>query len=149
MADSAAPIAFTWSRADASVRYQAPEAFLCLVSLAATADGGMAILESEWLQQLTRRWWESGIVKERDVEALNEAVCARLSKVEAVLEEAASALPTPCRLSAYAQALDVMLINGPLNEKEQDFSRRLVQALAIGDYEARFVKNCMVLKNTY
>lgn len=141
---------FKWSRSAAAGAYQAPEAFLCILSLAATADRGMATLESEWLQQLTRRWWERGVVREHDVEALNFAVCARLSNgAEAALAAAAAALPAPCRAPVFAQALDLMLLNGPLRPQEDAFARDLADALGIEEAEADRMRACLATKNAF
>jgi hypothetical protein len=141
---------FKWSRSAAPDVYQAPEAFLCILSLAATVDCGMATLESEWLQQITRRWWERGVVRERDVEALNSAVCARLAKgAEATLAEAAAALPTSCRAPVFAQALDLMLLNGPLHPQEDVFAQDLAHALGIEDDDARRMRACLAIKNAF
>ena len=141
---------FKWSRSAASNAYQAPEAFLCLLSLAATADRGMATLESEWLQQLTRRWSERGVVREHDVQALNFAVCDRLAKgLEAALAEASAALPPICRIPVFAQALDLMLANGPLRPQEEEFAQELAVALSIEEAEARRMRECLSLKNAY
>lgn len=141
---------FKWSPSAGAGSYQSPEAFLCILSLAATADRNMAALESEVLQQLTRRWWERGVVRERDVEALNVAVCARLAKgADAALAEAAAALPGSCRASVFAQALDLMLLNGPLRPQEEILAGDLAHALDIGDEEARRVRECLATKNAY
>jgi hypothetical protein len=140
---------FKWSRSVPPNSYQAPEAFLCVLSLAATADRGMATAESVWLQQLTRRWWERGVVREHDIEALNFAVCARLAKgAEAALAEAAAALPASCRVPVFAQALDLML-NGPLRPEEDVFARDLVHALGIEEADARRIRACLATKNAY
>lgn len=141
---------FSWTSADAQTRYQPPEAFLCLVSLAAAADGNVAVLESEWLQLLTRRWWGRGVVREQDVVALNYAVCARMDRGQDVaLAEAAAALPAPYRLPVYAQALDVMLINGPLNAAEEAFAGELAHALGLDAQDAADVRASIALKNSY
>lgn len=141
---------FTWSAGEASARYQPPEAFLCLVSLAAAADGNVAVIESEWLQVLTRRWWGRGVVSEKDVEALNYAVCARIDRgYDAALAEAAAALPALCRRPVYAQALDVMLINGPLNAAEEAFATELAAVLRLDAGDAAALRSSMELKNRY
>lgn len=141
---------FKWSRDQAASAYQAPEAFLCIVSLAAVADHSMAALESDRLQQLTRHWWESGVMREGEVQDLHHSVGARLSAgAEAALEAACAALPAPCRLPVFAQALDIMLANGVLTPAEAAFSEALESALHLKASEARRMRECMQLKNAY
>lgn len=110
----------------------------------------MATAESVWLQQLTRRWWERGVVREHDIEALNFAVCARLAKgAEAALAEAAAALPASCRVPVFAQSLDLMLLNGPLRPEEDVFAIDLVHALGVEEADARRIRACLATKNAY
>lgn len=141
---------FKWSRERAVNSYQAPEAFLCIVSLAAVADRGMTVLESDRLQQLTRHWWESGVLREDEVNDLHSAVGARLREgSEAALQAAGAALPVSCRLPVFAQALDIMLANGVLTPAEATFSDALESALSLEASEARKIRECMALKNAY
>ena len=149
-ANAISAAAFKWSREQAASEYQAPEAFLCIVSLAAVADHGMAALESDRLQQLTRHWWESGVIHEKEIQDLHRAVSARLSAGgEAALQAACKALPAPCRLPVFAQALDIMLVNGELTPAEAAFSDALENALQLEASEARRMRECMQLKNAY
>ena len=141
---------FVWSRSEAERVYQAPEAFLCVLALAATADGAMRPLESLLLQDMTRRWWERGVVREMEVEALNFAVCRRLaSGPEAALAAACPALPLACRAPAYAQALDLMLCDGPMRPGEARLAEALERALAIEPETARRFRELITLKNAY
>lgn len=141
---------FSWSLAEAPLRYQAPEAFLTLASLAAGIDGGMSVLESEYLQQLTRRWWERGVLRERDLEALGFAVCERLSEGrDAIIAAAAAALPEACGPALYAQALDIMLANGPMTVTEESLSLDLARALKLKEDDARGIRAIMEMKNAY
>lgn len=139
---------FKWARAEAARQYQAPEAFLCVLSLAAAADHRMAALESDWLQQVTRRWWSSGVVGEKEVEALNFAVCARLGKEDALVG-ACRALPRACHAPVFAQALDLMLCNGPLLPEEAEFADLLERTLDLDAAEARRIRKYMSVKNAY
>jgi hypothetical protein len=141
---------FVWSRAAASFDYLAPEAFLTLVSLAAAVDGTMGALESLALQHLTHRWWKRGVVQERDVTALNFAVCDRLSVgAERALAQAAEALPVQYRQAVFAQALDIMLCDGPLKANEGDFAARLAGALRLGEEDGRRIRDVIALKNAF
>lgn len=142
--------AFKWVRSEAARAYQAPEAFLCVLSLAATADHSVAVLESEWLQTLTRRWWERGVVAQEDLEALNFAVCTRLGEDrDAALGRACAALPPACRLPVFAQALDLMLMNGSLNSAEAEFAGVLVRSLQINAADAERMRECIITKHAY
>jgi hypothetical protein len=141
---------FTWTRAAAASTYQAPEAFLVILSLAAAIDGRMRPLESLLLQDVTRRWWERGVLREKDVEALNSAVCARLGAgTEAALAAAGTTLPRRCRKAAFAQALDLMLWDGPLNGAEQTLAALIARTLGIEESEARRTIDMLTEKNEF
>lgn len=141
---------FVWSRADAERVYQAPEAFLCVLALAATADGVMRPLESFLLQDTTRRWWERGIVREKDVEALNFAVCRRLEAgLDEALTAACEALPLVCHMSVYAQVLDLLLCDGPMRPREAELADALERALGLDAATTRRFREMMMVKNAY
>jgi len=105
--------------------------------------------ESDWLRQQTRRWWRRGVLAERDVAALNAAVCTRLADGQAALGPACAALPRPCRPALYAQALDLMLGDGPLRPAEEEFAAKLESALELEPEAAAQIRACMVLKNAF
>lgn len=148
VADATAP--FTWTRAAAASTYQPPEAFLVILSLAAAIDGRMRPVESLILQDLTRRWWERGVLTEKDVDALNSAVCDRLSDgTERAIAAAGAALPPNCRKAAFAQAVDLMLWDGPMNAAEQNLAALIARTLGIEEAEAQRVTEMLAQKNAF
>lgn len=119
-----------------------------MLALAATADGVMRPLESLLLQDTTRRWWERGVVREKDVEALNFAVCCRLEAgLDTALTAACEALPPACRAPVFAQALDLMLCDGPMRPSEAELADALERALGLDAATARRFREMMTVKN--
>lgn len=139
---------FVWRPEEPPAHYQAPEAFLCILALAATVDHAMGRLENELLQAVTHRWWTLGAIREKDVTPLNYAVTARLGAgFDAALDAACAALPKAMRTAAFAQAFDIMLCDGVLCAAEAAFAETLAEKLKIDAAEAARIRDVLVIKN--
>jgi hypothetical protein len=139
---------FVWRRSERPEHYQAPEAFLCILALAATVDHAMGRLENELLQAVTHRWWTLGVVREKDVTPLNYAVTARLGAgFDAALDSACAALPQAMRPAVFAQAFDIMLCDGALRPGEAEFADTLEVKLKLDAAEAARIRDVLTIKN--
>jgi hypothetical protein len=139
---------FMWRPSERPGHYQAPEAFLCILALAATVDHAMGRLESELLQAVTHRWGTLGVVREKDVTPLNSAVTTRLGAgFDAALDDACAALPQAMRTTVFAQAFDMMLCDGALCSAEAAFADTLADKLKIDAAEAARIRDVLVIKN--
>lgn len=139
-----------WPHAKDQTRYPAPEAFLCILALAATCDQGMGQLESALLQFVTRRWSRRHVLREQDIEALNYAVVARLGGGSgAALDAACAVLPREMGPAAFAYALDIMLCDGEMSANEADFAAALRSKLEIDAGLADRITDVATLKHRY
>jgi hypothetical protein len=84
------------------------------------------------------------------VDRLIDTVRARMIErgKEAVLQEAARALPTRLRPSAFAVAVDLMLSDARLERAEKRFVKQLAVQLKIRPDLADDIVRAMVIKNT-
>jgi hypothetical protein len=141
---------FAWRPTACAGQYQAPEAFLCILALAAAVDHAMGRLENELLQAVAHRWASLNIVREKDITALNYAVTARLAVgFDAALDAACAALPEPMRPAVFAQAFDIMLCDGALCPAEAAFADTLAAKLKINADEAGRIRGVLITKNGF
>ena len=141
---------FKWTPAASRAGYPAPEAFLCIASLAAAVDRHMGHLESELLHFVTHRWWALGVVAEKDVTALHYAVTARLGALpDEALTAACAALPAPMRLAAFAKALDIMMCDGVLQPAESAFAETLAAKLDLSEADAERIRGVIATLNAF
>lgn len=139
---------FVWRPSERPERYQAPEAFLCILALAATVDHTMGRLENELLQAVTHRWWTLGVVRENDVTPLNYAVTARLGAgFDEALDAACAALPVAMRTAVFAQAFDIMLCDGALRPAEAQFAETLAAKLKLDAIDVAQIRDVLTIKN--
>jgi hypothetical protein len=57
-------------------------------------------------------------------------------------------LPPALRLPVFAQALDIILADGDLTQRESAFLNRLAASLQLSEPDVRRIADVIVLKNT-
>lgn len=126
-----------------------PEAFLCLILMAAAADGFVPPEEHMEIRALARR---SRVLKSVDAShlaQLNLVVSERVRRRPEALREACEALPTDMRASILAHCADILLADGGLAPAEADFLNRITHYLGLREDEALRVVEVLLLKNRY
>ncbi len=78
-----------------------------------------------------------------------DRVCGIINRTEAeaALAKFAEALPEPLHRAAFANACDLVLADGVVEEEEKQFIGRLRQALKLSGDDARTIAQVMVYKN--
>ncbi|SUS03326.1 conserved hypothetical protein [uncultured Defluviicoccus sp.] len=126
-----------------------PEAFLCLILLAAAADGFVPPEEHMEIRALARR---SRVLKSVDLPhlaQLNRIVSERLKHRPEGLREACEALPADMRPSILAHCADILLADGGLAPAEAEFLNRITAYLGLRDEDARSIVEVLMVKNRY
>ncbi len=126
-----------------------PEAFLCLILLAAAADGFVPPEEHMEIRALARR---SRVLKSVDaahLAQLNRIVSERLKHRPDGLREACEALPVDMRPSILAHCADVLLADGGLAPAEAAFLNRITNCLGVREDEALRIVEALLIKNRY
>lgn len=67
--------------------------------------------------------------------------------VDSVLEHCSRALPNELHKTAFANACDLILADGVVEEEEKDFINKLWKALGISGDDAKTIAQVMVIKN--
>jgi tellurite resistance protein len=67
--------------------------------------------------------------------------------VEATVDACAQALPESLRRAAFANACDLVLADGSIEEEEKEFINYLRKALSLNPEEAQMIAKVMVWKN--
>lgn len=126
-----------------------PEAFLCLILLAAAADGFVPPEEHMEIRALARR---SRVLKSIDaahLARLNAAIDQRIRHRPNGFREACEALPADMHPSVLAHCADILLADGGLAPAEAEFLNRLTQYLGLPAEDARRIVEVMLQKNRY
>jgi uncharacterized tellurite resistance protein B-like protein len=128
--------------------WSAPEAFLCVLVGVAVCDGRFSADERDLVRLIAHRSRGLKALSPEQLETLQGLVVERLrAGVDAALRAACAALPEEIRLPAFAQTLDIALMDGELNAAEAAFLDRLVALLDLDPAISRPVANAIVLKN--
>jgi uncharacterized tellurite resistance protein B-like protein len=144
---------FDWPRllraSDPAHAWSPQEALFCVLFCACVCDGGLERIEQETLLALIHRSRALKALGEEELEDLNGAVSAKLhGREDEALGEACQALPPALRLPLFAQALDIILSDGDLTQKESAFLNRLAAYLHLAEADIRRVAEVISLKNT-
>jgi uncharacterized tellurite resistance protein B-like protein len=126
-----------------------PEAFLCLILLAAAADGFVPPEEHMEIRALARR---SRVLKSVDaahLAQLNRVISERLKHRPDGLREACEALPADMRPAILAHCADVLLADGGLAPAEAEYLNKITSHLGIREEEARRIVEVLFIKNRY
>ena len=125
------------------------EALFAVLFFATVSDGGLDRIEQETLLALVHRSRALKTLGDEELENLNASVSAKLhGREDEALEEACQALPSPLRLPLFAQALDIVLADGDLTQKESAFLNRLAAYLQLVEADVRRIADVIILKNT-
>jgi uncharacterized tellurite resistance protein B-like protein len=126
-----------------------PEAFLCLILAAASADGVVPPEEHMEIKALARR---SRVLKSLDAGELartNHVLALRMKQRPRALQEACQTLPADMRPSIFAHCADILLADGSLAQAEAEFLNRIMSYLQLDELEARRQVEALLIKNRY
>ncbi len=126
-----------------------PEAFLCLILLAAAADGFVPPEEHMEIRALARRSRVLKAIDASHLAQLNRTVSDRVKHRPEGLREACEALPVDMRPSILAHCADVLLADGGLAPAEAEYLNRITAYLAVSEDEARRIVEVLLVKNRY
>jgi len=126
-----------------------PEAFLCLLLSAASADGVVAAEEQAEILALARRSRALKTVSAPQLATANATVTQRLKERPAGLQEACESLPADMRLPVFAHCVDIVLADGALQQIEAEFLNKIVGFLALEAAESKRVMEVMLVKNRF
>lgn len=125
------------------------EALYALLFSATVCDGGLERIEQETLLVLIHRSRALKALGDEELEDLNASVSAKLhGREKEALEEACQALPSALRLPLFAQALDIVLADGDLTQKDSAFLNGLAANLQLSEPDVRRIEDVIILKNT-
>jgi hypothetical protein len=128
--------------------WSAPEAFLCILVGAGVCDRTFTEDERELVRLIAHRSRGLKTLTPEQLDALQWLVVDRLEAgIDQALEAACAALPDEIKLPAFAQALDIALMDGALNAAEAAYLDRLVALLDLDPALSRPVANAIVIKN--
>lgn len=67
--------------------------------------------------------------------------------IDALLHQSSRALPDELKMTAFANACDIVLADGVVEEDEKEFLAKLQQSLELTDKEVTMIVKVMVIKN--
>src|SRR5262245_28955693 len=111
--------------------WSVPEAFLCLLLSAASADGNVAAEEQAEIMALARRSRALKSVNPSQLAAANASVNQRLKARPNGLQEACESLPMDMRLPVFAHCVDIILADGALLPIEAEFLNKIMAFLGL------------------
>ncbi len=124
------------------------EAFLCIITGAATADGVISPEENEEILVTLHR---SRLFKSESGDKLREIgirVADRLQRRgDHAVEDACALLPREFANSAFAHAVDIVMADGVYVRAEVDYLEKLVTWLGISHDDARKIVEVLDMKN--
>ncbi|HBB54881.1 MAG TPA: hypothetical protein DCZ49_01690 [Hyphomonadaceae bacterium] len=126
-----------------------PEAFMCVILAAATADGVVTLEENYEIQALARRSRTLKMLNPNQLAQTNNVVNERLRTRPSALQEACAALPNETRLPIFAHCVDIVLADGELLDVEARFLDRVRELLQINEGDAIAIREVMMMKNQY
>lgn len=133
----------------AATDWTIPEAFLCLILMAAAADGVVPPEEHLEIRALARR---SRVLKSVDaahLAQLNRTIGDRIKHRPQAMQEASEALAVDMRPSLLAHCADILLADGGLAPAEAEFLNRLTSCLGIAEDQAVRIVEALLIKNRY
>ncbi len=126
-----------------------PEAFLCLLLAAASADGVVAREEQAEIRALTRRSRALKSVSEQQLAEANSVVVERLKNRPNGLQEACESLPMDMRLPVFAHCVDIILADGALLPVEAEFLNQISAYLRLDAADSKRVMEVLLVKNRF
>jgi uncharacterized tellurite resistance protein B-like protein len=125
------------------------EALLGVLFSAAVCDGSLDRVEQDVMLALIHRSRALKSLDDEELEDLNASISAKLHGRETeCLEEACKVVPVPLRLPIFAQALDIILADGDLTQRESAFLNRIAAYLQLAEADVQRVAEVIILKNT-
>lgn len=129
--------------------WSVPEAFLCLLLSAVSADGVFAREEQEEVKALLMRSRALKSLNQTQLAHANAAIQKRLADRRTGLDEACNTLPKDMRLCVFAHCVDIILSDGSLVRQEAEYLNRIVGLLGLEQAEAHKVMEVLLVKNKY
>lgn len=125
------------------------EAFAGIMLAAATCDRHLADEEAVTLAATVRRMTLFAGVTDAQWRSManNLTRILRREGLDALLAQCAAGLPDDLRESAFANAADLVLADGIVEDEEKEFLDKLQQALGIDGDTALTVAEVMIIKN--
>ena len=125
------------------------QAYVAILFAAATCDGRLSSEEHEELLALVHRSRVLKILSRDQLAAINVTIASRLRDTDTALRDACLALPEEMRLTAFANALDLVLADGQLSEDEADFLNTLILHMRLSGADVERIAEIILLKNRY
>jgi hypothetical protein len=125
------------------------EAFMGVLLCANASDGHVSDEEARGLftilgrMKLYENWTDEKW--RRALDRLTGAL--RRQGVEPVLKECVSALPEPLHKTVFANACDLVMADGVVEDEEKEFINKLWRLLGISGDDAKTIAQVMVIKN--
>lgn len=129
--------------------WSAEQAYAAVLFAAATCDGKLSTEEYEELLALVHRSRVLKVFSPQQLGAINVVIAARLRDTDTALRDACFALPEDMRLTAFANALDLVLADGQLSEDEADFLNTLILHMQLSGADVERIADIILLKNRY
>lgn len=128
--------------------WTAAEAFLCIISAAASCDGNLSPEEAEGILATLHRSALFKTAAGDELRQINTRVMDRLGRRGArAVSEACAALPEGLRLAVFAHAVDIVLSDGTFVQAEAEFLEQLMQLLFIAEDDAKKIAEVLDWKN--
>jgi len=125
------------------------EGFAGILLAASACDGHIADEEVQSLFTMLGRMKMFQRFSDKHWQALmNRLVGVRKRKgVDDLLDESTSACPTELSETVFANACDIVLADGVVEDDEKEFIQKLQSKLSIADNKAHTIAQVMVIKN--
>jgi hypothetical protein len=125
------------------------EAFAGILLGASACDGHIADEEVQSLFTMLSRMRMYQRYSEKNWQTLMNRLIGHLKRrgVEDLMENATGALPSELRETVFANACDIILADGVVEDDEKEFIHQLQTKLEIPDNSAQTIAQVMVIKN--
>jgi hypothetical protein len=134
---------------EASQPFGPHEGFAGILLGASACDGHIADEEVQSLFTMLARMKMYQRYTEKNWSTLVNRLMGLLKRkgVDELLEKAVAALPSELKATAFANACDIVLADGVVEDDEKEFLDKLQDRLAIPDDEAVSIVRVMIIKN--
>lgn len=128
------------------IDWSIPEAFMCILMMAAISDGEMSQEESDSLRGILFRSQTLRRVSQAELAQLYQSVTSKVHSRPRVLEEACNAVPLNLRPSVVAHVVDILLEDGELTAVSAAFLNKVVALLGVSTDEATTITQVILTK---
>lgn len=136
-------------RSHRNTDWTVPEAFICLLLSAASADGQVTREEQAEIHALANRSRALKSLSPAQLASVNATVSERLRSRPEGLREACESLPADMRLTVFAHCADIILSDGALVAVEADFLNRIVALMGLDAADGKRVLEVLLVKNRF